>query len=107
MDNSSLLEVHKKYKELRVKIKTNLDPPKVCTLKTYQVVFIIECKLQIWVDQMHTAERGKEVLQVLNRVYEKVLELAWTYSDDEVVEAVKDDLTSVHWYTTTNEELEP
>ena len=41
-DNSGLFEVHRKYKELLDKIKTNLDPPKVCTLKTYQVVFIIE-----------------------------------------------------------------
>jgi hypothetical protein len=103
----------KKYKKLLDKIKTNLDAPKICTLKTYQVVFIIECKLQIWVYQMsigdtwHTAERGKEMLQVLSRVYEKILELAWTHSDDEVVEAIKDSLNSVHLYTTTNGKLDP
>ncbi|GAB1316152.1 hypothetical protein MFIFM68171_06362 [Madurella fahalii] len=100
-----LLQLHGRFAALSEKIKTELDPPDLPELKTYQVVQLLLWKLEMWKadlaagSQEHTVEWGERVLAVLHRVYDKIMELAWAKTDDEVFAAVKDDLKSINLST--------
>lgn len=99
------MQLHGRFTAFIEKIKTELNPPELPKLKTHQVVQLLLWKAEMWKADLaaggvgHTVERGEQVLAVLQRVYDKIMELAWIKTDDEVFAAVKGDLKSINLLT--------
>lgn len=124
---AKLQRLHDGFAALAEQVRAELGgpPPALPELKAHQVVQLLLWKAEMWKrdlacafsaaaannasdltwdgtadsDADADAQRAERELAVLRRVYDTVVETAWSGTDADVLAAVRDDLRSIHLLT--------